>query len=265
MFDPILKKGWLKMVFENKNQTYGAYELRQLYSKHVLIGFAISASIFALSIGGPELFKIIFPDKKAEEEVFEVKEVVLAAPPPLDEAVPPPPPPPTPPPPKIASIKFLPPVVKPDEEVQEDPPKMEEMKDKVISTVSQEGETGLENAVGEPAKEDVVVQEPAKIEEPVLFAEEMPTFDGGYLAFFGKNLKYPQQAAKMGIEGKVFIEFVVEKDGSITNGKVRKDIGYGCGEEAVRVLNTMPKWTPAKQNGKPTRLKMTLPINFQLQ
>jgi len=151
--------------------------------------------------------------------------------------------------------------------VEKDPPKIEELKDKVISNVTQEGEKGFDNIIEDvaPSKINEVINEvkPEK-EEPVITADELPEFPGGYMAFFAKNIKYPQQALKMGIEGKVYLQFIIEKDGSISNPVIIKDPGYGLGEEALRVLMMMPKWTPARTNGKPVRYKHSLPINFKI-
>jgi protein TonB len=87
---------------------------------------------------------------------------------------------------------------------------------------------------------------------------------GAFYEYVGKKIKYPAQAKRMGIEGKVFVEFVIEKDGSITDVKAIKGIGGGCDQEAERILASAPKWKPGKQRGKPVRQKMVLPINFKL-
>ncbi|HEX6890078.1 MAG TPA: energy transducer TonB, partial [Chryseolinea sp.] len=100
-----------------------------------------------------------------------------------------------------------------------------------------------------------------------LVVEETAAPTGGMPAFYeyvGKKLKYPAQARRMGIEGKVFVEFVIERDGTITDVKAIKGIGAGCDEEAVRVLQSAPKWKPGKQRGKPVRQRMVLPIAFKL-
>ena len=108
------------------------------------------------------------------------------------------------------------------------------------------------------------------IEDGELFGcivETMPSFRGGQqklFEFLGNNLVYPQEAKEAGIEGQVFVEFYIEKDGSVTDGKVLKGIGYGCDEEALRVIGLMPKWYPGKQRGKAVRVRYTLPINFKL-
>ena len=80
----------------------------------------------------------------------------------------------------------------------------------------------------------------------------------------GKNLRYPRQAKKMGIQGKVYIRFIVDTDGSLTNIEVLKGIGAGCDEEALRVITQAPKWKPGKQRGKPVKVRMTIPIVFKL-
>lgn len=120
-----------------------------------------------------------------------------------------------------------------------------------------------------PKKQDPPV---FKEEEPevtiFLTSEEEAKPKDGYPAFYKyvqKELKYPSQARRMGVDGKVYIQFVVEKDGSITDIKVIKGIGSGCDEEAVRVLKAAPKWNPGKQRGKPVRVRRSLPIKFSLR
>ena len=100
-----------------------------------------------------------------------------------------------------------------------------------------------------------------------LFVENQPSYKGGYAAFYkyiGKQMKYPSQARKMGVEGRVILSFVVSKSGTITSIKVLRGIGAGCDEEAIRVLQNAPQWTPGKQRGTPVNVSMTLPITFKL-
>jgi periplasmic protein TonB len=97
--------------------------------------------------------------------------------------------------------------------------------------------------------------------------ESMPSFPGGEAAriqFLNDNIKYPQMARESGIQGRVFVTFVVERDGSVTDVKVLRGIGGGCDEEAVRVIQNMPKWEPGKQRGKPVRVQFNMPILFKL-
>ena len=97
--------------------------------------------------------------------------------------------------------------------------------------------------------------------------ETMPSFRGGerkLFEFLGNNLVYPKEAKDAGIEGRVFVEFYIEKDGTVCDAKVLRGIGYGCDEEALRVIGLMPKWFPGKSRGHAIRVRYTLPINFKL-
>lgn len=97
--------------------------------------------------------------------------------------------------------------------------------------------------------------------------EQPAEFVGGadlLQAYLKENIVYPQKARENKIEGKVYVSFIVEKDGSLSNIKVLRDIGYGCGEEAVRVMKNMTKWKPGRQKGKPVRMQYVQPITFQL-
>ncbi len=118
---------------------------------------------------------------------------------------------------------------------------------------------------------DILLDEPIKIEvpeDPFIVVEDMPEFPGGdeaLLKFVAQNIKYPRRAKNMGIEGRVYLKFVIDEDGSITNIEVLKGIGAGCDEEAIRVLKLLPNFTPGKQRGVPVKVQMQLPINFTLQ
>lgn len=114
--------------------------------------------------------------------------------------------------------------------------------------------------------EDLPVEE--EVDEIFLVVEEQPTPVGGVKAFYGciqETLRYPTQAARMGVEGKVYVDFVVEKDGTLSGVGVLKGIGGGCDEEAVRVVRDCPvRWNPGKQRGRPVRVRFRLPITFKL-
>ncbi|MBR6291606.1 MAG: energy transducer TonB [Bacteroidales bacterium] len=138
-----------------------------------------------------------------------------------------------------------------------------------------ENEIGIVNAEVTDKTENieitpVVVEQDEEEDEQVIFqvVEQDPEFPGGVEAlykFIQSNIKYPQLAKENNITGRVFVTFVVEKDGSVSNVKAARDIGGGCGAEAVRVVKSMPKWTPGKQRGKAVRAAYTLPVNFTLQ
>lgn len=158
---------------------------------------------------------------------------------------------PPPPPPKIQ----LPEIVEvPDEEEIE-----EEIEVELDVEVTEE--TVVEDIIFEEAPEE------EEVDEVFTIVEDQPQFPGGMPAFYkfvGDNMKYPAQARRMGIEGRVFVQFVVDKDGSVTEVTAVKGIGAGCDEEAERVLRSSPKFKPGKQRGRAVKVRMVLPIIFKL-
>jgi TonB family protein len=133
------------------------------------------------------------------------------------------------------------------------------------------GSTGISNPQAQDTKTKTATpastEKIAYKEQVFTVVEKMPTYPGGddaRIAFMVQNLKYPEQAKKNGVQGKVFVTFVVEADGSITQVKVLRGVGGGCDEEAVRVIKLMPKWNPGMQDGKAVRTQFNIPINFAL-
>ncbi|WP_114781960.1 energy transducer TonB [Botryobacter ruber] len=268
------------IVFEGRNKAYGAYLLRKMYNKHVTVAAIIASTLFLILISMPLIARLLETEKEPEPVIERViTQVDLAPPPPLEENTPPPPPPPPPPPdapppppPVRAQVKFTPPVVKRDNEVQkeEEVPDVEELKGVDIGTKTVEGVKGAPPDFGMGVvggTGDVVVAEVVE-EKPYTFAEQMPSFPGGEKAMFeylGKNMKYPRQAINAGIEGQVFVSFVVSKTGEISDIQVLRGLGAGCDEEAIRVIKGMPKWTPGKQNGRAVPVRYNLPVKFTLK
>ena len=179
------------------------------------------------------------------EAVDEPEELIINTPP---EELPPPPPPEAP---EVTTVL----------EIVSD--------DKVIENelvVNAEVDENTQNIEIAP----VQIEEEEEVEETTIFTvvENDPEFPGGMEALYkylAQNIKYPQLARDNNITGKVYVTFVVERDGSIANPKVLRDIGGGCGAEAIRVIKSMPKWTPGKQRGKAVRVQFNLPVNFSLQ
>ncbi|MDX2301230.1 MAG: TonB family protein [Microscillaceae bacterium] len=136
-----------------------------------------------------------------------------------------------------------------------------EMSDETIAKKSVYGEGSAET----PPPAPPIVEE---VEEEIfLVVEEKPEPKGGFSAFYefiGKNTMYPKMAQQNGIEGKVYVEFVIDKEGKLTDFKVVKGVGFGLDEEALRVLGLAPQWKPGKQRGRPVKVKMTVPIVFKL-
>jgi periplasmic protein TonB len=127
-----------------------------------------------------------------------------------------------------------------------------------------------ENTQVEAYVAPVKTEEEESAEEAQIFmvVESMPEYPGGeaaLYAYLAENIKYPQMAKESGIQGRVFVTFVVERDGRVTDVRVLRGIGGGCDEEAIRVVEGMPKWTPGKQRGKSVRVQYNLPVKFTLQ
>ena len=124
----------------------------------------------------------------------------------------------------------------------------------------------FEPEIGLPTAEGNRNRQPLKYDKPFSVADIMPGFPGGEAAlyrFLSEKLRYPPLATKNSVEGKVFVRFVIEKDGSITNASILKGIGYGCDEEAIRVVNAMPKWIPGEVNGIKVPVFSSIAVNFK--
>ena len=158
---------------------------------------------------------------------------------------------PPPPPPKIQQPEII--------EVPDEEEIVEEIEVDLDVEITEE--TTIEEAIFEEPEEEEVADEIFTI------VEKQPGYPGGTGAFYKfvqKKMRYPPQARRMGIEGKVFVQFVVDKAGNITEVKVIRGVGAGCDEEAARVIKSSPKWSPGKQRGKAVKVRMVLPITFKL-
>lgn len=267
------KKSIDDLVFEGRNKTYGAYLLRRVYDKHMARAMISGIIFFILAMSTPHIIRMIKGILPETENELLSREVTLAEPPPIDPNKPEPPPPPkVEPPPLKDQIKFVPPVVKKDEEVLEEeaPPDIAALDTLEIANKTEKGDTllGKDMSLTEEEPAVVAVLEEPKEEEPFSYVEQMPTFPDGQEAmykFIYDRIKYPAIARENGISGQVIVQFVVSKDGDIKNAKVMRGIGGGCNEEALRVVNEMPRWKPGKHNGRAVPVTFTLPIKFVLQ
>ncbi|HZV68867.1 MAG TPA: TonB family protein [Saprospiraceae bacterium] len=266
----LLRTSMDDIVFDGRNKSYGAFQLRRLYDKHMTRAMLVGMLFFLLVVGSPQIISMIKGFLPDTSEELKNTEVILAEPPPLDPNKPPPPPPPRViPPPLKDQIRFVPPVVKKDDEViiEDTPPDKDTIAEKEIANVTMKGDSvhGEEPAYEEPTP--VVIEEPVS-EEPFTYVEQMPTFPDGTEAMYKyiyQQIKYPAIARENGISGQVIVQFVVTKDGDIQKAKVVRGISGGCNEEALRVVNGMPRWKPGKHNGRAVPVTFTLPIKFVLQ
>ncbi len=250
---------WDDIVFERRNQEYGAYVLRKGYANAVTIGFGVTLLILlAILLAGP--ISALLKGQEKTEAVTPRKLVYteLSAPPPIDK--------PKPPPPQIQLprlqkvIKFVPPKVV-REQVVEQTPTIEEIRQNETASVAQDGPTTV--TFDEPVAE--VIEE--NDNEIFTVVEQNPEFPGGYeamMAFVKQNMKYPPNARRMDIEGTVYVGFVVNKDGSISDVKVLRGIMTECDNEAIRVIKAMPPWKPGRQNGRNVNVRFTVPLKFRL-
>jgi protein TonB len=271
----LIDNSWVDLVFEGKNQAYGAYQLRKSTGSRnvkalisMFVGFAIIAAIviakvqienaIARSVAvetDVELSKLA-EKKEAKVEKKEQPKVEQT----VVEKV-------------KSSVKFTAPEIKKDSEVKpEEELKSQEDLNKTNTAIGAFDVKGNDESAGEvlKAKEVIAQPEPPKQEETKVFdvVEEMPSFPGGpgaLMSFLSSNIKYPVVAEENGIQGRVIVAFVVERDGSITDVRVVKSVDQSLDKEAVRVVKSMPRWIPGKQNGSAVRVKYTVPVTFRLQ
>ena len=255
---------WLELVFDDKNKDYGAYDLRKHYAqnqvKAMLITFFGVALLFAAYV-------VLKSKANVSDRVIQV--YTIPNPPTIkkDEVIPPRTET-TKPPTQAATIKF-PVMVPTDDPAAENPPTIIELDGKAISTETKSGSESINidlpsDGPGSGGMKDLTEDNTPK---DMATVEVLPQPFGGETAwakFLQKNLHYPPQAVDAHAQGKVFLSFIIEKDGHITDGVVERGVGYGLDEEAVRVLKLAPAWKPGIQNGHQVRVKFTMPISFQL-
>ena len=274
----LLEQQWIDLVFEGKNEAYGAYAIRQDTSKRniwamiaLILGLAAIVGIF-LSVGAvqnaiaaaraehetevtlEQIEEEVEEEQDDEEIVYEIEELEQLV---AEETV-------------MNSEKFT------AYEMEDDAPEqVTKTQDEVATSDVAIGAIDYDQGSNEAehvlkVNEKVVDEVPPAVEETKVFdvVEQMPSFKGGDAAlmeWLNKNIKYPVVAEENGIQGRVVATFVVERDGSITDVKIVKSVDPSLDKEAVRVLKAMPKWIPGRQNGQPVRVKYTVPVTFRLQ
>jgi protein TonB len=272
----ILSADVLDLIFEGKNKDYGAYDLRKSYNKRIGRALIITSAIALLAIGGSFLASAMNDGSKKkvkmqEMNIQEIKqEEKKDIPPP-----PPPPPPPKPDPPKVEMKQFTPPVIKEDEEVEKPVEKQEELLDTKIDVKDQEGvkEEILEapKAVDEGKQiveeKKVEPEDENKIFDKVEVEAKFPGGDAKWRQFLERNLN-PNAPVDNGAPDGTYttvVQFIVDKEGNISDVKALTSHGYGMEDEAVRVIKKGPKWEPAIQNGRQVKAYRKQPITFQVQ
>ena len=264
----LYKSEWLELVFDDRNKAYGAYELRQHYSRTMLKSMAIAF----LTITGAALLigVLIKPVAKAvipTETVIPVtlKDYVHAAVPKPPHAIPHPHVAP-PQAPAVPTKVYVPYVLSPKPAITE-PTKVSDLPANIgpATVKGTPGDVPLEGGPGKggPGGPGSISNDPVG----TAGLDVMPEPFGGagaWSKFLQKHLRYPDGAAADHIQGKVWLSFIIERDGHLSNITVDRGPGYGLDEEALRVLKLAPAWKPGMQNGQPVRVKYNIPINFQL-
>lgn len=274
------KVEWLNLVFQNRNQSYGAYVLRKESGNYLFRSLMISGFLFSGVILSCVLFnnlssqdKIISVLPFTEPDIVTVIPVEIIKPKPESKA---------------ANNKETPPVSKPLDNLQEvklngiikpsndplvntDLPTIKQIDNSIIGTHTNAGEN-TNNANGSLSSESsggngLGSEVDGESIYNINLLEVMPEFPGGMVAwskFLTRNLRYPEMARDNNIAGRVVVSFIVEKDGQISNLKVLKGIGGGCDEEAMRVIKKSPFWKPGIQNGRAVRVSYVMPIVFRV-
>ena len=269
----ILGADILDIIFEGRNKEYGAYELRKTYNKRLVTALVSMAALCVLMFGGYFLSNALGNDdenKKLNAQDVQLEEVKQEQ----KEEEPPPPPPPKPPdPPKVEMTKFTPPKIVKDEEVKEEekPPEVEKLEETKIDVVNQEGVK--DEGIVAPPVEDAgkgVVEAPKKVEEDwdktftkVEIESEYPGGAAAWQRYLNRNLRYPQDAIDNEIQGTVVVQFIVDKEGMVSEVEAisgPKELR----DEAVRVIKKSGKWTPAVQNGRQVKSYKKQPIVFRI-
>jgi protein TonB len=263
----LTSKEWCELVFEGKNKEYGAYELRQSSTKRhywaLIIVLALSVVLFSL----PTLIDIVTPmedhlvvtevttlsDLQEPDEMQEEAQKIEAPPPP----------------PLKSAIKFTAPVITKAEIHEDDEIKTQ---DEVTKSKAEVSFTTIEGDDDNPNAESISDQlnqiaNQQTEDKPYEIVEQMPQYPGGEKAmreFIAKNLRYPTVAQEGGIEGRVFVRFIISKTGEVSNVEVMRSVHPLCDKEAVRVIQLMPKWIPGKNNGNAVSVIYSVPIVFKL-
>ncbi|MBN8788310.1 MAG: energy transducer TonB [Terrimonas sp.] len=269
----ILNSNILDIIFDGRNKTYGAYELRTQYNKRLTRALIITASVAVLIMLASFLSsKFEGSNKKADIVVKDLELVDVQQP--EEKVEPPPPPPPKPPdPPKIEMAKFTPPKVVKDEEVkpEEEMKEVEKLEDTKIGLTNQEGQKDL--GIVAPPVEDkggVVaapkVEEEDKVFQKVEIEAQFPGGERAWTKYISREIeRYIDELQEAGKAGTCLVQFIVDKEGNISEVEALTMKGTKLAEICVNAIKKGPKWTPAEQNGRKVKAYRKQPVTFQIQ
>jgi len=266
----LYKAEWLDLVFDHRNKAYGAYELRKNYGQTMVKAIGLSFIVVALFVAASFVFRVkqgpVYKFNQVDLKKVDIAPPVEAKPKKAD------PPKSVDPPAPAVQVKTtaIPTRVVADNQPTIDPPAIDQINGPIGSANVDGPDKGVDNQMDQ-GKVSGGGNGPAPVDETIHNTGEsldvMPEPVGGAAAwakFLQKNLRFPGIAQESAVSGKVFMSFVIERDGSLSNIKVERGAGYGFDEEATRVLKLAKAWKPGMQNGQAVRVKYTIPINFQL-
>jgi len=270
----ILSADVLDIIFEGRNKDYGAYQLRKTYNKRLVTSLMIVAALCVLLFVGYIVSNMLGNDDNAKNVVVQDVQLEEIKQEDKKEEPPPPPPPKPPEPPKVEMAKFTPPKIVKDEEVkpEEKPPEVEKLEETKIGNINQEGVKD-EGIVAPPAEDagKGVVEAPKKEEEDwdktftkVEIESEYPGGAAAWQRYLNRNLRYPQEAIDNEVQGAVVVQFIVDKEGNVSDVEAISG-PQELRAEAVRVIKKSGKWTPAVQNGRQVKSYKKQPIVFRLE
>jgi periplasmic protein TonB len=266
----ILNADILDIIFDGRNKEYGAYDLRKTYNKRLVRALIGTAAVILLLFAG---YFVSGLDLGKKKQAMVVQDVQLEQVEP-EKKEPPPPPPPKVEPPKVEMAKFTPPKIVPDDKVKEDekPPEQEKLEDTKIGTVNQEGvkDEGITAPPSDAGKG--VVEAPKDNEDydktftKVEIESDYPGGPAAWLRYLNKNFRYPDDAVNNDIQGTVVVQFIVDKEGNVSDVQaISGPSEGGLREEAVRVIKKSGQWTAAVQNGRKVKSYKKQPIVFKLE
>jgi protein TonB len=266
----IFSEEWCNMVFVDKNKSYGAFDLRNYSTKGHMIALLISCVVFIGAISSPKYLENVIRRKKDSDQSVRMLEAINMEHPKEKQAN------------EIQeiakqqaqvlrnTIKFTPPVIKKDDEVKEE----NELKtqSEVIDTKAAIGSVNYDKGTDDytaemPVTDQQIVEEEGSDSKPFRIVEQQPEFPGGMsemYKYMQRNTQYPPIARRNNISGRVFVQFVVGRDGKIKNVSVIKGVDASLDAEALRMISGMPDWIPGKQNGKAVAVYFVLPVTFIL-
>jgi protein TonB len=249
-----------EITFENRNREYGAYFLRKKYNVSIIISMIIGSFILCGFVIIPFINTISGKHEVTQHREIHIIEVKMdKMEPPKDIYIPPAPP--TPPPQSQVNIKYVAPTV-----VDSVPPVQKAMPTVADVLASTPKDTSLVAVAGGSGDNLLIGQKGDDTDEPFMLVEVPPTFKGGGLEEFRnwvqKRTVYPAAAQDNGIQGKVYLSFIVERDGSVSNVKIVKGVDKLLDDEAIKAIMGSPKWTPGLQRGRPVRVRFTINLVF---